>query len=119
MANTDGKRPAVIKITPQFAGLISLLMAAEGEKQFSLGVGKDYLDACLMCEIEMLVLCFSDSGDGIEYCIWEGGKDVTTETKPLTSFDDAMADFQKAIEWERKDPELPCPGLVWEGYGDE
>jgi hypothetical protein len=119
MSSTDWTPPLAVNITPQFAALIPLLMAAEGDHNFHVMGGRNYLDACLLCTVEMLILNFSDSGDGVTYCIWEAGRDITTEPKPLNSFDDAMADYRQAIEWELKDPEVPCPDLVWDGYDDD
>jgi hypothetical protein len=116
MSSTDWTPPLNVKITPQFAALIPLLMAAEGDHSFHVLRDREYLDASLLCKVEMLALCFSDSGDGVTYFIWEGGLDVSTEPKPLNSFDDAMADYQQAIEWGEKDPEAPCPDLVWDYY---
>jgi hypothetical protein len=84
--------------------LIPLIMAAECGHSFYLAAGRDRLEVALFGRVEMMMLCFLDSGDGVSFYVWDGGLDVSTESKPLNSFGDAMADFDRAMEWGRKIP---------------
>jgi hypothetical protein len=118
MPSTDWKPPLNVRITPQFAAIIPLIMAATGDHSFYLADGSDRLEASLFGKVEMMMLCFSDSGDGVSFYVWDGGLDESTVPKALTSFDDALADFDRAMNWAFQDESKPCPELIWVGGND-
>ncbi len=95
MSNPNWEPPIQVKITPQVAALIPLVMSSGKTYQFNLMPDTLRLEACLFGCAEMLMLCFTDSGDGVTWEIFDGTDDLSTYPQPLTSFDDAVAEFDR------------------------
>lgn len=98
MSNPNWEPPMQVKITPQVAALIPLVMSSGKSYQFNLLPDTLRLEACLFGSVEMLMLCFTDSGDGVTWAIFDGADDLSTDPQPLTSFDDALAEFDQLTE---------------------